>query len=470
VTDLSLYSDRVVLDAPLRVTPACIRIAGSRIAEVVEVGRSSMPPGVLDLGDRLVTPAFVNGHTHLAMAAFRGIGSGTDFARNVVEDLFFRLESALEPEDVRAFTRLGAYECLLAGVGTVWDHYYGGVAVAEALLDTGLSGVVAPTVQDLSGPGARAWEAQLCATADVAASGRYLDAGVVAAAGPHATDTVSPELWRRVAEVAMGHDLPVHVHLAQSVEEYDRSLERHGCSPLEQLFRLGVLEQVPRLLLVHDLFVTERDLARLDPARHVLGCCPFSQLRFAFPADPLPWVRAGLRFQVGTDCAPSNDSMNVQKELRLLAGMHAMKTTFSDEHEAFRGGGPARPVAEHRRRAFEAAAPLRDPAQLLGAVWSVPGELHPALPCGRIRPGHFANLVVWDLDHPAFWPGSDPLGALAFADTTAAIDAMLVAGRFVGERGRFQTSVRESGEYREAEHEASGRLARLLGRLGLPAR
>jgi 5-methylthioadenosine/S-adenosylhomocysteine deaminase len=169
VTSLTLYSDRVVLDDPLRVTPARIEIAGTRIREVTETSRAALDAGTVDLGDRLVSPAFVNGHTHLAMAAFRGLGSD-DFAGNVVEDLFFRLESALTPEDIRAFARLGAYECLLSGVAVVWDHYYGGTAVAEALLDTGLSGVVAPTLQDLGGPGAGASEAQLDATLEIAAT------------------------------------------------------------------------------------------------------------------------------------------------------------------------------------------------------------------------------------------------------------------------------------------------------------
>jgi cytosine/adenosine deaminase-related metal-dependent hydrolase len=37
-------------------------------------------------------PAFVNGHTHLAMGALRGITGSGSFDGNVVEDLFFKLE------------------------------------------------------------------------------------------------------------------------------------------------------------------------------------------------------------------------------------------------------------------------------------------------------------------------------------------------------------------------------------------
>ena len=70
---------------------------------------------------------------------------------------------------------------------------------------------------------------------------RAAEGGIVAALGPHATDTVSPALWSRIAEISQARDLPIHVHVAQSVEEQERSFEHHGCSPIERLDRLGVL-------------------------------------------------------------------------------------------------------------------------------------------------------------------------------------------------------------------------------------
>ena len=67
---------------------------------------------------------------------------------------FFRFEKHLSAADVRVFSRLAAFESALLGIGQVWDHYYYGFEVAEALREVGLGGVVAPTLQDLAGPGA----------------------------------------------------------------------------------------------------------------------------------------------------------------------------------------------------------------------------------------------------------------------------------------------------------------------------
>jgi cytosine/adenosine deaminase-related metal-dependent hydrolase len=53
------------------------------------------------------------------MSAFRGIGGVAALSGNVVEDLFFQIESLVQPGDIRAFTRMGAYEALLSGTGVV---------------------------------------------------------------------------------------------------------------------------------------------------------------------------------------------------------------------------------------------------------------------------------------------------------------------------------------------------------------
>ncbi len=474
-----LRAERCVLGGvaePLRFAPATLTLAGDRIVAVDE-GAPAAPPRAadaetVDLGRRLVTPAFVNGHTHLAMAAFRGAAGLAALRGNVVEDLFFRLEQDLSAEEVRAFTRVGAFESLLAGVGTVFDHYYQGEAVAEALADVGLTGVVAPTLQDLAGPGRHGHRAALDATIAIDERADLRAAGVVAALGPHATDTVSAELWHAAIDLAVARRLPVHAHVAQSREEAARILARHGTTPVGWLAGEGILASAARLLLVHGIYVTDGDLARLDPARHTLGFCPYSQAEFCFPAAVGRFARAGLPWLLATDCAASNDSMNVQKELRLASGLGLAAASFSGAADRF-AAGPGTPEAAAaldaaRQAAFDAWAPLRDPATLLAAVWSVPGRLHPALPCGALEPGRLANLLVLDPEHPALWPALDPLRALAMCDVAPAIETMMVRGRFLGRRGDFARSLLELG-YDAARAEATLRLRERLRRLGLPA-
>ena len=287
-----LYSDKVVkTDTDTVVVPGLIAIRDDLIESVdwsvatIEAARERHPT-VVDARSYLITPAFINGHSHLAMCAFRGLDVDA-MDGNVVEEVYFRLEGMLSPGDVRAFTRMGAYESILAGVGSVWDHYYHAEAVAQGLVDVGLTGVIAPTLQDLNGPGTAQLDAQLEATESLT-SQRWRDLGIGVALGPHATDTVSDSLWNQIAQLAQKHSLYIHTHAAQSVEEYQRNMNRHGTSPIERLHRLGVLDAGLGTLLVHSLFVTQADLARLRPTRNVLGYCPYSQVQFCFPPKLRP--------------------------------------------------------------------------------------------------------------------------------------------------------------------------------------
>lgn len=433
---------------------------GNRITRV----ESTAEPGSLDFGERLVTPAFVNAHTHLALAFLRGV-EVSSASRNLVEDLYFAFESRLTPEDIRAFSRMGAYESLLSGVGLVWDHYYGGAAVADALLDTGLCGVVAPTVQDVAGPDRDGAESAIAATLELAHSGRHHAAGVFAALGPHATDTVSPVLLRRLAELAGQHELPIHIHVAQSYDELARVEQREGRTPLALLAREGVLDRAPSVLLAHALFATRQDLQSLDPERHTLVFCPSSQQQFGFPAPVPLWGELGVSWVVATDCASSNDSMNLQKELRACHGAAASTITSSFDYTSFVESGEAsyaREVWNARSERVGAWAKHVSSERLLERVWSRPGALHPAFQAGRLSEGALANVAVWDVEHPAFWPGIDLPRALALSDTTQALHAMVVGGRVVGEPGRLVASVVGSDAYQQARREATERLVALL--------
>jgi len=447
-------------DGDYRIVPATVVIAGSRIREVVEGPLEGEVD--LDLGDKLLSPAFVDPHTHVALHALRGIG----FAQtqgNVVEDLFYRFEQLLSAEDIAAFARMGAYDRLLSGVGLVWDHYFHGEAIARALAELPMSAVIAPTLQDLSGPGAERWEAELEGTLAIARDAKLADAGIVAALGPHATDTVSESLWLRVLDEHDALGVPIHAHLAQSVEEAERAQDRHNRSCVGWLRDLGVLE-VPGVF-AHALFVNSEELAAFDE-RHTLIACPHAQLHFGFPARIDLWQKAGVRWTVATDAAASNDSCSLREELRYAAGFATAPASFSDAYASFlHQTGDARGVWRARTRARHVLENAATPVALLHKVWGFAGGLHPAMKAGVIEAGALANLAAWDLEDVSTWPAHDPLAALVYADAEHALHAMIVAGQVVGTPGDLRRSVVTGDTFRAHRADASDRLTRLLAQL-----
>ena len=454
---MRLQSRRVVHGrgpAELRVGPGWVDIENDVIVAVGEGTPDDARVADHDFGDALIAPAFVNAHTHVSLASLRGaIGGATE--GNVVEDLFYAFESRQSADDVRAFARMGAYESLLCGVGLVWDHYFFGEAMAQAFEDVGLAAVVGPTLQDLSGPGTPQWEAQLEATESIANAKRT---GIYAAVAPHATDTVSDDLWKRACELAERLSLPIHAHLAQSPEEYRRALERHDATPFGMLEKLGVIEQGGGVF-VHCLYLHEDELATVGD--NTLVACPYAQLQFGFPARVDHWQRAGAKWTVATDCSASNDSFSIRKELRFVAGQRTQATPYGDAYDAFLGRrASAEEVWSERLAQYQFFDHQANHEALLHRVWNLAGTLHPGVKAGALYPGYLANVAVWDTSHPAFWPASAPLSTLAYGDVDGALHAMFVAGRTIGEPGRLRETL--LGErYEEHRREASERLAAL---------
>src|SRR5690606_37646110 len=153
-----------------------------------------------------------------------------------------------------------------------------------------------------------------------------------------------------------------------------------------------------------------------------------------------------------------------------LRGSRLSMATWGPAAQGFRShptAGSAQRLHAERQQHYEARASWAEPVALLDTVWSTPGQLHPALLQGALEVGREANLVVWDCDHPAFWPPNQPLHNLTMCDAAPAILGVMVRGKWRGERGRFGTSVTDSQGYRDALREANERLDQLMERVGL---
>lgn len=422
-------------------------------------------------GDDLITPGFVDSHTHLALGFLRGRVQAENLGGNLVEDLFFKLEEQITAADVSAFSRMGAYESLLSGTTFVWDHYYHSDAISDALIQVGLTGVVAATLQDVSGPGKNEWESGLSQTQALHASEYHRQLGVTAALGPHATDTVSEDLWHKIIEVAEKDSLPIHCHVAQSPEEFQRIHANFGCTPVDYLRRLGVIEAKAEKLFVHMIYVSQRDLSFCQSDSVRLIACPQSQMIFHFPAAFTDWWTHGLNWSLGTDCAASNDSLRLQAELRTMANWPMTALSLSPEFSEFRRSAStvqAQGLAALRKAVLDSTPNPVSIQTLLNVAFlgqAKPSPIHPRV--NGLTVGSYANLLVWNWDDPVFWPGHNPLHALVFSDVLPALKGIMTLGRWRGTVGDVRRSLLCSGEYKSARREATERLNHLLDRAGL---
>ena len=138
----------------------------------------------------------------------------------ILEQIWWRLDAALDLDMLRASARLGAVEALLGGTTGIVDHHESPNAIegsldviAEACAEVGVRVVCAYGVTDRHGAdGARR---------GLAENERFLRAGGRGLVGVHAAFTCTDETLAAAAGLAADLGVGVHIHVAEGPDDVD---------------------------------------------------------------------------------------------------------------------------------------------------------------------------------------------------------------------------------------------------------
>ena len=167
------------------------------------------------------TPGMVCAHHHLYSTLARGMPpppkQPTGFGE-ILEQVWWRLDAALDLEMLRASALLGATEALMSGTTAIVDHHESPNAIegsldviAEACAEVGVRVVCAYGVTDRHGAdGARR---------GLAENERFITAGGRGLVGVHAAFTCSDDTLETAAGLAHDLGVGVHIHVREGPED-----------------------------------------------------------------------------------------------------------------------------------------------------------------------------------------------------------------------------------------------------------
>ena len=295
---------------------------------------SYAPDRTIDAGGRLVMPGLIIAHHHLYSTFARGFTPPGPQARNFDENLrhlWWKLDSALDADDVYYSSLLPLMDAALSGCTTVIDHHASPAScggsldwVERAFTEVGLSGCLCYEVSDRNKPGEGIEENE-----------RYIrkccESGseqMAALFGMHASMTLSDETLQRCAKIGNDLEAGFHVHVAEDRIDLDITNERFGKRVLDRFHEFGITGD--KTIFVHGTHLEPDEMDLLRDTDSMLVTNPESNMNNGLPVPPvLDMLDRGILVGIGTD----GMSSHIISQARALY-MH-LRTLHQDPTLAF---------------------------------------------------------------------------------------------------------------------------------------
>ena len=208
---------------------------------------SRTPSTRVDLNGAVVTPGLVNTHHHLYQTLTRARAQEADLFTWLRE--LYPVWSRIDAEAEYAAARTGLAELALSGCTTVFDHHYVFPKGREGLIEAEVQAAREIGVRIVASRGSmdlgesdgglppdelvEELDAVLAETERLAALLHEPGPGarVQLAVAPCSPFSVTGRLMEESAALARRLGLPLHTHLAETLEEEEYCIELYGCRP-----------------------------------------------------------------------------------------------------------------------------------------------------------------------------------------------------------------------------------------------
>jgi 5-methylthioadenosine/S-adenosylhomocysteine deaminase len=254
---------------------------------VIENGDLAIDGGkIIDIGQNLdyqarktlsaqgcvVSPGFINGHSHVYQSLIEGIGYDMHFDPWNWRFLF-PIVSKIQPTHAQAGAALAALELIKNGVTTISDHWYlhtdmeNIYRVTEMFDQAGLRAQMVFGLLDQTFAGERTDSEYMTMIQKedtlVSEVKRYHAAWhntrrTTVALGPGSTEDISESLMRKTVELARELDINVSTHVAGWIEINSYCLRHFGERDLEHFHSLGLTG--PKGVMFHAVWLSDREI------------------------------------------------------------------------------------------------------------------------------------------------------------------------------------------------------------------
>ncbi|TCT16736.1 cytosine/adenosine deaminase-related metal-dependent hydrolase [Natranaerovirga pectinivora] len=247
--------------------------------EIIDVGSMDNCPNVdraYDCKGSIVTPGLVLGHSHIYSTFARGwiTRITPNSFEELLQQMWWKLDSGLNHDAIFYSGLVSGIEFIKNGITTVIDHHASGKDILgslnklkESICDEmGLRGIFCFETSDR-------FNISECIEENMSFSENKTDqyAGLF---GMHASMTLSNQTLKRIASDTK--NLPIHIHVAESIEDQIHSLEKYRKKVIYRLEEYDLLRK--ESILSHCIHLDENEMDVLAKKDIVIALNPTSNM------------------------------------------------------------------------------------------------------------------------------------------------------------------------------------------------
>ena len=231
---------------------------------------------------------------------------------------------------------------------------------------------------------------------------------------PGHVDTCTPELLKETRKAAKDIGARVQIHATINLFEFHTVMQRHRCTPIELLQKIGFLD--PEVSLSHCIFISGHswlsypygdDLKIIADSGASVAYSPLKYLKLGIVMESFDkYLRSGINMGIGTDTFPKD----------IISDMRYASLASRVAEKSFTAG--------HPRDVFNAVT-------LGGAKLVGRDDL------GRLQKGAKADIAIINLKDIAFGAVHDPIKALVETAVSRDVRTVIVDGEILVDGGKY---------------------------------
>lgn len=365
---------------------------------------------IYDAQGKIILPGLVNTHVHLSQQLGRGIADDVVLLTWLRERIW-PYESSFDYEDSLISSIACCVEMIKSGTTTFLEA--GGQyvdAMVEAVEKCGLRACLCKSTMDegegLPKPWQKTTEEELREQEELfkkynnAADGR-----IKIWFGLRTIFNNSDDLIVGTKKLADKYNTGIHMHVLEVKEEMDYTRATRGETTVEHLYRLGALG--PNLVAAHVVWLTEReiDLFRLYDVKASHNPAAAMKVVLGFARIPEMMEKGITTVGIGTDGAPSNNRMDMMRDMYLTSLLHKGRTL-----------DPKSVSAEE----------VLEMATINGAKCALQEK-----EIGSLEVGKKADLIVLNPDTIHALPLVDPIANIVYAMSSENVESTMCNGKWL---------------------------------------